>query len=150
MTTGADVIAEARTWLGTRWRHQGVLKGVGCDCIGLVGGVAAALGISDAWVDPTKSAPFKGYGREPDPSLLYRGCAEFLLPVFDKNDARLGDILLLRFHTEPMHFAFLSQTAPRRMMLHALMMARKVVENGIDAMWASRIVTVYRFPGVEA
>ena len=34
------IIAEARSWLGTPWHHQASLKGVGCDCIGFVRGVA--------------------------------------------------------------------------------------------------------------
>jgi NlpC/P60 family putative phage cell wall peptidase len=37
------VTAEALTWLGTPYRHQASLKGVGCDCLGLVRGVWRAL-----------------------------------------------------------------------------------------------------------
>jgi NlpC/P60 family putative phage cell wall peptidase len=37
------VVAEALTWLGTPYRHQASLKGVGCDCLGLVRGVWRAL-----------------------------------------------------------------------------------------------------------
>ena len=38
-----DIIAEAQSWLGTPYRHQGSLKGVGCDCLGLVRGVWRAV-----------------------------------------------------------------------------------------------------------
>jgi NlpC/P60 family putative phage cell wall peptidase len=31
--------AEARAWIGTPDRHQASLKGMGCDCLGLVRGV---------------------------------------------------------------------------------------------------------------
>ena len=34
-----DIVAEARAWIGTPYRHQASLKGVGCDCLGLVRGV---------------------------------------------------------------------------------------------------------------
>ena len=37
--TRADIIVEARAWIGTPYRHQASLKGVGCDCLGLVRGV---------------------------------------------------------------------------------------------------------------
>src|SRR4051812_1881115 len=37
--TRAAIVAEARAWIGTRYRHQASLKGVGCDCLGLVRGV---------------------------------------------------------------------------------------------------------------
>lgn len=33
------VIAHARGWIGTPYQHQASLKGVGCDCLGLVRGV---------------------------------------------------------------------------------------------------------------
>jgi NlpC/P60 family putative phage cell wall peptidase len=37
------IVAEARSWIGTPYRHQASLKGVGCDCLGLVRGVWRAL-----------------------------------------------------------------------------------------------------------
>jgi cell wall-associated NlpC family hydrolase len=45
MATRAEIIAEARTWLKTPWRHQGRLKGIGCDCVGHIVCVPRALGI---------------------------------------------------------------------------------------------------------
>ncbi len=41
--TRRAVVAEARTWIGTPYRHQASLKGVGCDCLGLVRGIFRAL-----------------------------------------------------------------------------------------------------------
>ena len=37
------LVAEARAWLGTPYRHQAALRGVGCDCLGLVRGVWRAV-----------------------------------------------------------------------------------------------------------
>ena len=37
------IIAEARAWIGTPYRHQGSLRGVGCDCLGLIRGVWRAV-----------------------------------------------------------------------------------------------------------
>jgi len=45
MTTGAEVVAEARRHLGVRWRHQGRNLALSVDCIGYVGGVGLALGV---------------------------------------------------------------------------------------------------------
>jgi NlpC/P60 family putative phage cell wall peptidase len=39
----ADIVAETRHWIGTPYRHQASLKGVGCDCLGLVRGVWRAV-----------------------------------------------------------------------------------------------------------
>ena len=41
--TPTVIIAEARSWIGTPYRHQASLKGVGCDCLGLVRGVWRTL-----------------------------------------------------------------------------------------------------------
>jgi len=38
------VVAAARAWIGTPYQHQASLRGVGCDCIGLVRGVWRDLG----------------------------------------------------------------------------------------------------------
>ena len=38
-TTRERIIAAARGWLGTPYHHQASLRGVGCDCLGLVRGV---------------------------------------------------------------------------------------------------------------
>ena len=48
------IVCEARRWIGTPYRHQASLKGVGCDCLGLVRGVWRA-----------------GYGAEPEAAPAY-------------------------------------------------------------------------------
>ena len=48
------IVAEARAWIGTPYRHQASLQGVGCDCLGLVRGVWRALN-----------------GAEPEPTPAY-------------------------------------------------------------------------------
>jgi NlpC/P60 family putative phage cell wall peptidase len=52
--TRAAIIAEVSSWIGTPYRHQASLKGVGCDCLGLVRGVWRAL-----------------FGKEPEPLVPY-------------------------------------------------------------------------------
>src|SRR3954454_1342913 len=52
--TRTAIVAEARAWIGTPYRHQASLKGIGCDCLGLVRGVWRAL-----------------YGEEPEPAPPY-------------------------------------------------------------------------------
>lgn len=149
MSDGATIVAKAREWVDAkvRWRHQGFTRR-GCDCIGLVGGVAFELGISDAWVTQA-SLRFKGYGRLPQAHLIYQACAEFLAPV-PVVDAQPGHILLARFDAEPQHFAFMSSDRGDDCMIHALASNRRVVEHRIDDLWRSRIVCAYRFRGVVA
>ena len=42
-----EIVEEVRSWIGTPFQHQGRLKNVGCDCIGLVVAINKKFGISD-------------------------------------------------------------------------------------------------------
>jgi len=49
----AAVVAEARRWIGTPYRHQATVRGAGADCLGLVRGVWRALrGVEPVAVPP--------------------------------------------------------------------------------------------------
>ncbi len=37
--SAARIVAAARGWIGTPYLHQASLKGVGCDCLGLLRGL---------------------------------------------------------------------------------------------------------------
>lgn len=139
----AQIAEAARTQIGVRWQHQAALKDVAADCRGLLIIVAGMLGIPEGKAI-LADARFSGYGRIPDPARLLEACAEYLNP----GRGELGDILLLRFEREPQHFALISRLKPRRM-IHAYAQARKVVENGIDHLWMSRVVRTYSFRGID-
>ena len=143
MIARATVVATAREWLGTRWQHQASLKGIGCDCIGLVVGVAHECGVAEAaaWAVDSRG---QGYGRAPDSAMLLSACADYLDPLRPAA-ARAGDILLMRFAKEPQHFAFVSLGGN---IIHAYAQARRVVEHRLDALWRSRIVGAYALRGV--
>jgi NlpC/P60 family putative phage cell wall peptidase len=139
---GQTVIAEARTWLGTPWIHQAAMKGVGCDCIGLVSGVADQLGFPEAkaWRADTR---FRGYGRLPLPDMLLQACDIYLTRI-ELSSATLGDVLVFTLLREPMHFGLLSERDPRYM-IHGWQPVGRVVENVIDAKWQRRTVRAYRY-----
>ena len=52
--TRSQIVAPRAGWIGTPYRHQAWLKGVGCDCLGLVRGVWREL-----------------FGGEPEPLPAY-------------------------------------------------------------------------------
>ena len=35
----SEIVDAARSWIGTRYHHQTSVKGVGCDCLGLLAGI---------------------------------------------------------------------------------------------------------------
>jgi len=140
------IVAEARTWLGVPWRHQGWRRTTGCDCVGLVRGVGPALGLIDASDENPANARFIGYAREPDPALM-RDALDLHLVVIDKSAAGPGDVLWLRFDGEPRHLAILADGGN---VIHALESVGKVVEHRLDERWAQRCIGSWRFPGVVA
>ena len=138
--TPDDIIAAARACLGTPFRHQGRLPGIGLDCAGVAVEVARALGCAPLDVS--------GYGRTPAAGQLEAVLdAQPDLERVDREDRQPGDILLLRFTGEPQHLAILTDEGT---MIHSYEAVGTCCEHRLSAVWAARIVRVYRFRGVVA
>jgi len=141
MRRGA-IVDEALGWIGTPYRHQASLKGVGCDCLGLVRGVWRAVAGPEPWRLPTYS---REWGEAGDGTALGEGLARFLVPR--PLDAGVpGDVLLFRWrHDAPAkHLGLL--VAPERL-VHAHAGAA-VARVGLGP-WRRRLAGVFSFPGVE-
>jgi cell wall-associated NlpC family hydrolase len=103
-TRGEMVAAEARTWIATPFHWQASQKGVGCDCKGLLWGVARELGFPEAGSLYAKVADYSP--TRPVPSaLLKEGFAAIFDPV---EDMRVGDVLLLKVGGKAAHIAIVS------------------------------------------
>lgn len=48
----AAIVAEAMTWIGTKYHHQAKVKGAGCDCVTLLIAVFQSVGIVPMDFDP--------------------------------------------------------------------------------------------------
>ncbi|MBO9426972.1 C40 family peptidase [Labrenzia sp. R4_1] len=55
LSVNAHVVDLARGWIGTPYHHQASLKGIGCDCLGLVRGVWRELYGQEPEVPPAYS-----------------------------------------------------------------------------------------------
>lgn len=146
MPTRAQIVEEARTWIDpvTPWIHQGRAKGIGVDCLGLIGMVALACGIPGAreWRDAPE---FHSYGRIARPALLAAGCDRFLdqIPI---QTIDVADILVMSFRKYPQHFALVSRPFATHV-IHAYESIGRVVENGA-AVANARVYAAYRFRGL--
>ena len=135
------MIAEARTWLGTPFNHQGRIKGVACDCIGLIMGVGIALKLAVYDPHSQTARSYLSYGRSPDPVRMREGIGRWLhtIPV---EQAGLADVLYMAWSREPQHVGLITDIG----IIHAYARAGKVVEHRLDADWQSRIRGAWRFP----
>lgn len=111
----AAVVAEARSWIGTPYHHQASLKGVGCDCLGLVRGVWRALHGDEPEVMPSYSPDWAEVrARE----TLAEAAGRHMVPVA-LSAVRPGDVLLfaMKDHAPAKHCTIIS--APD-LMIHAI------------------------------
>jgi NlpC/P60 family putative phage cell wall peptidase len=142
LPTPTHIIAEARSWIGTPYRHQASLKGVGCDCLGLVRGVWRAL-----YGEEPERVP--AYSRDWAEACLRETLAEagarHLVPVV-REAMQAGDVLLFRWRTGLVakHAAIMTSDAS---MVHAHDGAA-VAEVAFAPWWRRRLAYVFRFPGV--
>ncbi len=128
-----QVVAAARAWAGTPWRHQGRVRGVGVDCVGLIIGVARDLGLS--------AFDVTGYRRRPAERDLLAGCRAHMRAV---PLALPGDAMLFRIDGQAQHLGIATDIG----LLHAHAPMRRVVEHRLDEYWRARIVAAFRLPGV--
>lgn len=146
MITRFDVVRAARGWLGTPFHHQASVKGVGCDCIGLIAGVAAELRMPEAarWLSDVRRS---SYTAEPDPRMLLDAASEYLaeIPIAQ---LRMADIPLMRVPrgTRPQHFGILSSDNPCYIVhAYARVTPPRVVENGFEREFAPLTLRAYRY-----
>ena len=140
--TRAAIVAEARTWIGTQYRHQASLKGVGCDCLGLVRGVwRALLGCEPEPVPPYSRDWAEASGEE----TLARAARVHLVEIAPAEFAP-GDVLLFRYGPRypAKHAAIVTASA---LIVHAHDGAA-VTEVAIAPWWRRRLAYAFRFPGV--
>ncbi len=133
--TRQQIIDQARTWLNTPFKHQGRLKGVGVDCVGLVMGVANELDIY--------RYEYKTYHHSPNPEMMAQQLSLNLDEIVIQ-DAKVGDILWFRVMHHPRHLAIQTDLG----IIHAFAPARKVVEIPLDIGWVQLLHKVYRYRGV--
>jgi len=149
--TRAQIVAEARTWIGTPWAHRMWTKGVGCDCVGLVRGTMHALGLLSADMHEWPGAhEYADYSQEPRANLLKTLCDRYLAPV-SFSDMQLGDVCLFAVQRHPQHLAIVADSPHGGLsIIHASQHPRqhKVVEMRLIFGRTMRFVAAYALPGV--
>lgn len=136
------IVAEARSWIGTRYRHQASVKGVGCDCLGLVRGVwRACLGEEPEAPPPYAPDWAEAGGDETLAAAALRHLASVPCDAFGA-----GDVLLFRWRDGCVakHAAIASSATT---MIHAHDGAA-VCEVAITPWWQRRLAYAFTFPGV--
>jgi cell wall-associated NlpC family hydrolase len=139
MATYQDIITEAKSWLGVRFKKGGRDR-MGVDCVGLLVNVGRACGIE---IEDTTE-----YSFDPDP-------AKFMTMVYGQSDPITfeglvpGSIVLMRQSVFPMHTGILSRDHYGRLsIINANLHKRQVVEQ-LYTEWKNQVIGYRKYKGVE-
>lgn len=104
--TREDIVAEARSWIGTPFLWQASVRGKGCDCKGLIAGIARHLGLPEA---ESIAAKIANYDRAFKPEQLIAGLEASMIRT---HDPKPGDVVAIVIepnrYTLPRHLALLT------------------------------------------
>ena len=139
------VVAQARTWRGVPYLHQGRNR-FGADCVGFPLGVYAELGV--------QLPDWRAYGTEADPDELLRRMrlaldAEVLVAPVREPDLLPGDIIVFHFPKvrTPRHLGIVADRATGGLnFIESNGNERRVVERRLDQNYLSRVTHVFRRP----
>ena len=139
--TRSEIVRHARGWLGTPYHHQAAVRGVGCDCLGLIRGLYRDLyGIEPADVPAYTRDWAEATG---DETLL--AAARRHLVEIDPAAALTGDVLVFRWRAGMVAKHVGVQTS-RLTMIHAVEGAA-VVEVSLSPWWRRHVAGAFSFPG---
>jgi NlpC/P60 family putative phage cell wall peptidase len=134
------IVAAARSWVGTPYRHQASVKGAGADCLGVVRGVWRDL----VGPEPQNLPPYaRSWAEDGAGELMLAAAGRWLVPAPGR-EISAGDVLLFRVSrgTVARHCGI--ATGPRSM-VHAYD-GHAVAETPIPEIWLRRLVARFRFP----
>jgi len=142
------IVSTARGWIGTPYRHQASMRGVGTDCLGLIRGIFIQV---EGHAPETPPPYSPDWAEVPGASGVIvetmADAAHRHLVEMEVAEAAPGDVLLFRMspHGAAKHAAI--QT-PGGRMVHACS-GRAVAEVHRGQWWQRRLSFVFRFPGIE-
>ncbi len=133
-----EIITAARGWIGTPYCHQASLRGVGCDCLGLLRGVwREVIGKEPQAPGPYSPDWAEAGGRE----TLLEAAMRHLRPA---PAITAGSVLLFRWRDGlPAKHCAIATSA--KTMIHAHDGAG-VAEVALDGWWRRRIAGIFLFP----
>jgi NlpC/P60 family putative phage cell wall peptidase len=135
------VLAEARRWIGTPYRHQGTLCGVGADCLGLVRGIWRAT----VGPEPEPTPPYSAdWAEAKGGDELLNAALRHFLPVQPVGPLPRGAVILFRWNgrAAAKHAGIVEDNDH---FIHAYSGIGVVCSPLVPA-WRRRIAGVFQFP----
>lgn len=135
------LLQTARSYIGTPFKLHGRVKGVGCDCLGLVVEIAKELNLKDKAGVPIAKHDRTGYA-------MHVNGEELLLKLDElfevKEQFEVGDLVVLNYDNNPQHLGIIGNHPSGHSLIHAYLPLKKVVEHRLDVEHFEKIKKVYR------
>ena len=138
---GEDIVAIARSWIGTPYIHQASVKGAGCDCLGLLRGVWRELRGEEPEDMPAYSPDWaEATGNE----TLYIALRRHLDEVAP-HDLVPGDVALFRMAPRgpAKHCGIIAAKDGALTLIHARQNGR-VAEEPLSGVWSRKLAFAFR------
>jgi NlpC/P60 family putative phage cell wall peptidase len=137
---GEALVRAARGWIGTPYQHQASLKGVGCDCLGLLRGVWRELRGAEPETVPPYAPDWAGDGTE----TMREAFARHLRAVAPADLAQ-GDVALFRMAARgpARHCGIVAARAGKLTLIHARQ-NKQVSEELLSRFWRARLAGLFR------
>lgn len=163
-----EIVAAARAWVGTPYHHQASMKGVGCDCLGLIRGIWRELVAGEPEALPAYA---RDWGDATGAELLMEAGCRHLIRLDDITQAAPGDVLAFRMQAgvtkhagvlsagySEARSALLERQESIEALSRSALLERQtfihareeigVVEVTLTRWWRRRVVAAFSFPGV--
>ena len=135
------IVDTARSWLGTPFCLHARVRSVGCDCLGLVIGVANELNLTDKFAQPVVKLDYTHYGLLNDGRIL----SAKLSKHFTLSSAiEVGNLALFTFDNNPSHLGIIGDYPHKRYsIIHANAVIGKVVEHRLSGILKHNLIATY-------
>jgi cell wall-associated NlpC family hydrolase len=130
----SEFIESAKEWIGTPWRHNQCLKGVGVDCVRFLHSIATEYSIDLAPMP-------RQYRRNVVNDSIFAYMRSHFREI-ELADAQIGDILVFRFDNVPHHVGLVSSLNPLSV-IHASASSGVVMEEVLGSEMVNRIMGVF-------
>ena len=136
-----EIATIARAWIGTPYVHQASVKGVGCDCLGLLRGVWREL----HGEEPEDAPPYApDWAEATGNETLYLALKRHLTEVAPR-DIAAGDVALFRMAPRgpAKHCGIVAEKNGVTTLIHARQ-NKRVSEEIFSALWRQKLAFAFR------
>lgn len=143
MTVAEAALTEAIAWIGTPYRHQASVKGLGTDCLGLLRGIWRKIYGQEPEAVPAYTEDWA----EPAHREVLLAAASRWLVAKDLGQHAPGDVLVFRMREGSIakHLGLQSRVGPHPQFIHSYT-GHGVIESSLSTPWQRRIAARFCFP----